>query len=655
MMRSEEWHPKGDIDLEKAALEAVKDVTNCLVIAGPGAGKTELLAQKLDYLFSTNKCISPKKILALSFKTDAASNLKERVKKRYGDEYASRSTSLTYSAFEKMILDQFRGALPENIRPTSDYMIEELEIIKEVLDRNEYASRSTSLTYSAFEKMILDQFRGALPENIRPTSDYMIEELEIIKEVLDRNGLDTTGMRMNRIKEIAESIVLSEKDTSIKNDLLKGTQSNKPVLLYRQITKLATYIIDTNEYIRRALQMTYEFVFLDEFQDTTYDQYNLLKACFLGSSCKLTAVGDNKQAIMRWAGAKPDIFPDYIGDFGSNEYRLLMNHRSVPKLVEFQKEVYQILNNDINIFQINNYPEFQDGEITLFEFENESFEAEAIAIDIESKIQGGIRPSEICILAKQRVDVYSSELLPILNGRGIKARIENEYQELLKDPACNLLLDLISCSQRIRNPLIWENISNFYGNINGIDEFTDELTLAKSYKEIDNIISDIVCLISNPIPNEDVMLNLIDCIIEKIGDKRIISNFSIYNGSSDLDTIVKKFSKLLYKEYYQSQGEWIDIVSNFKGENSIPIMTIHKSKGLEYEAVYFLGLEDSAFWNFNNQPEEDKSAFFVALSRAKSHLIFTYCKLRNNRPQNNRNINEIYSLLTQSNLVKVVN
>lgn len=604
MMRSEEWHPKGDIDLERAALEAVKDVTNCLVIAGPGAGKTELLAQKLDYLFSTNKCISPKKILALSFKTDAASNLKERVKKRYGDEYASRSTSLTYSSFEKMILDQFRGALPENIRPTSD---------------------------------------------------YMIEELEIIKEVLDRNGLDTTGMRMNRIKEIAESIVLSEKDTSIKNDLLKGTQSNKPVLLYRQITKLATYIIDTNEYIRRALQMTYEFVFLDEFQDTTYDQYNLLKACFLGSSCKLTAVGDNKQAIMRWAGAKPDIFPDYIGDFGSNEYRLLMNHRSVPKLVEFQKEVYQILNNDINIFQINNYPEFQDGEITLFEFENESFEAEAIAIDIESKIQGGIRPSEICILAKQRVDVYSSELLPILNGRGIKARIENEYQELLKDPACNLLLDLISCSQRIRNPLIWENISNFYGNINGIDEFTDELTLAKSYKEIDNIISDIACLISNPIPNEDVMLNLIDCIIEKIGDKRIISNFSIYNGSSDLDTIVKKFSKLLYKEYYQSQGEWIDIVSNFKGENSIPIMTIHKSKGLEYEAVYFLGLEDSAFWNFNNQPEEDKSAFFVALSRAKSHLIFTYCKLRNNRPQNNRNINEIYSLLTQSNLVKVVN
>ena len=605
MMRSEEWHPKGDIDLEKAALGAVKDVTNCLVIAGPGAGKTELLAQKLDYLFSTNKCISPKKILALSFKTDAASNLKERVKKRYGDEYASRFTSLTYSAFEKRILDQFRDVLPEDIRPSRD---------------------------------------------------YLIEDWDVIKETLYENDINVHGMRMSDIRSYVENIILNDGDNhKFKTDLLKGALDNKPVLLYRQITKLATHIIDTNEYIRKALQMTYDFVFLDEFQDTTYAQYNLLKTCFLGSSCKLTAVGDNKQAIMRWAGAKPDIFPDYIRDFNSNEYQLLMNHRSVPKLVEFQKEVHQILNSNHSSIQTNNYPEFQEGEITLFEFENESLEAELIANDIESKIQGGIRPSEICILAKQKVDDYSSKLITTLSSKGIKARIENEYQELLKDPTCNLLLDLISCSQGKRDPLIWENISNFYGNINGIDEFTDELILAKSYKEIDNIVSDITYLISNFIPNEESMLNLIDCIIEKIDEKRIISNFSTYNGKSDLDIIVKNFSKLLYKEYSQTQGEWLDIVSSFKGENSIPIMTIHKSKGLEYEVVYFLGLEDSAFWSFNNQPEEDKSAFFVALSRAKSYLIFTYCKLRNNRSQNNRNINEIYSLLIQSSLVDVVN
>uniref|UniRef100_UPI003F69196C UvrD-helicase domain-containing protein n=1 Tax=Streptococcus pluranimalium TaxID=82348 RepID=UPI003F69196C len=604
MVKSDDWFPKGAIKLEVAALEVVKDVTNCLVIAGPGAGKTELLAQKLDYLFSTNKCISPKKILALSFKTDAAANLKDRVKKRYGDEYASRFTSLTYSAFEKKILDQFRNVLPEEIRPSRD---------------------------------------------------YSIEDWDTIKELLFLNGINFNGWRMSDIRDFVENIILNDGNThKLKKDLLKGTQNNKPVLLYRQITKLSTQIVATNEYICKALQMTYDFVFLDEFQDTTYAQYNLLKTCFLGSSCKLTAVGDNKQAIMRWAGAKPDIFPDYIRDFNSNEYQLLMNHRSVPKLVEFQKEVHQILNDDTNIFQINDYPEFQEGEITLFEFANEISEAEVIANDIESKIQGGIRPSEICILAKQKVDDYSSKLISILSSKEIKARIENDYQDILKDPTCNLLLDLISCSQGKRDPLIWENISNFYGNINGIDEFTDELSLAKSHKEIDNMISDIASLISNSIPDKDSMLNLIECIIKKIGDERIISNFSIYNGRSDLTTIVKNFSKLLYKEYSQSPGLWIDIVSNFKGENSIPIMTIHKSKGLEYEAVYFIGLEDSAFWNFNRQPEEDKSAFFVALSRAKSRLIFTYCKVRNGQSQNNTSINEIYSLLTQSSLVAVI-
>ncbi len=364
--------------------------------------------------------------------------------------------------------------------------------------------------------MILDQYINALPEEIRPDRDYLVDDWDVIKATLIKNGINVNGRRMSDIRKSVENNVLNdEANLKFKKDLLKGTRNNKAVLLYKQITKLATYIIYTNKYIRKALQMTYEFVFLDEFQDTTYDQYNLLKTCFLGSTCKLTAVGDNKQAIMRWAGANPDIFQDYKLDFKANEYQLLMNHRSVPKLIEFQKEVHQILNSNHSSIQSNYYPEFQEGEITLFEFENESLESKLIANDIESKIQGGIRPSEICILAKQKVDDYSSKLIITLSSKGIKARIENEYQELLKDPTCNLLLDLISCSQGKRDPLIWENISNFYGNINGIDELTDELILAKSYKEIDNIVSDITYLISNVIPNEESMLKLIDCIIEK--------------------------------------------------------------------------------------------------------------------------------------------
>lgn len=608
MVKSEEWISKGDIILEEAALAAVKDDANSLVIAGPGAGKTELLAQKLDYLFSTNKCIAPRKILALCFKTDAASNLKERVKKRYGDEYAARFTSLTYSAFEKMILDQFKDALPEDLRPSGN---------------------------------------------------YKIEDWETIAKIMAYNGISTDSFKKVKVKEMVEEIVLKEYNQEsikkIKKDLLKGTQDENPVLLYRQITQLATQIISTNEYIRKALQMTYEFVFLDEFQDTTDAQYKFLKKCFWSSSCKLTAVGDDKQAIMRWAGAKPDIFPAYIGDFNSKKYELLKNHRSMPKLFEFQKQVHQILDSDTSTSPSNELSEFKDGEITLFEFKDESAEAEKIASDIESKIKGGIRPSEICILAKQKVDEYSSDLIRKLRSKGIKARIENEYQEILKDPTCSFLLDVILISQGNREASVWESISKFYRNINGIDEDSDELAFEKYYRQYDDLILDIDNLILNQrIENEDSMLKLINCVVEKIGDRKIISNFSIYNGKNDLYGIIKRFSELLYKEHSQSQDGWIDIVSNFKGENSIPIMTIHKSKGLEYKAVYFLGLEDSAFWNFKNQPEEDKSAFFVALSRAKHHLIFTYCRLRKRKVQVTSTIHDIYSLLKTSSLVNVV-
>jgi len=72
----------------------------------------------------------------------------------------------------------------------------------------------------------------------------------------------------------------------------------------------------------------------------------------------------------------------------------------------------------------------------------------------------------------------------------------------------------------------------------------------------------------------------------------------------------------------------IEAIEDFLGNNSIPIMTIHKSKGLEYDTVIFLGLEDDAFWNFKNQTDADLCAFFVAFSRAKRQVIFTFSASR---------------------------
>ena len=90
--------------------------------------------------------------------------------------------------------------------------------------------------------------------------------------------------------------------------LLKGFNGNKATLTFKMIMMLAIYIVKTNPHIKRALHITYSYVFLDEFQDTTDIQYDLVKECFFGSNTKITAVGDNKQRIMVWAGAVKRIF-----------------------------------------------------------------------------------------------------------------------------------------------------------------------------------------------------------------------------------------------------------------------------------------------------------------------------------------------------------
>jgi DNA helicase-2/ATP-dependent DNA helicase PcrA len=118
-----EWIPADHMDLEDNAKDAITAPGNTLVMAGPGAGKTELLAQKSHYLLHTNVCRFPRKILAISFKRDAAFNLKERVRKRAGDALSRRFDSFTFDAFAKLIVDRFCNALPATYKIQRNYSI----------------------------------------------------------------------------------------------------------------------------------------------------------------------------------------------------------------------------------------------------------------------------------------------------------------------------------------------------------------------------------------------------------------------------------------------------------------------------------------------------------------------------------------------------
>ncbi|MEZ4706581.1 MAG: ATP-dependent helicase [Caldilineaceae bacterium] len=125
MIKYEEWKPSGGLKLEPNARAAAISRNGCIaLIAGPGAGKTEMLAQRADFLLRTGACRYPKRILAISFKRDASENLKQRVEARCGKELASRFDSYTFHAFSKRIMDIFRPCLSKGSALDENYTIE---------------------------------------------------------------------------------------------------------------------------------------------------------------------------------------------------------------------------------------------------------------------------------------------------------------------------------------------------------------------------------------------------------------------------------------------------------------------------------------------------------------------------------------------------
>lgn len=604
-INKDEWIPSNNIVLEKNAEFAVKCKENILVVAGPGAGKTELLAQKAGYLFQTNTCCDPQKILAISFKTDAAENLKQRVCRRYGEEIRKRFSSMTYDAFSKRLLDQFRLALPEELQPSKDYEINNIETIDAAFKKSGYNNPLN------LKKRDLEQF---------------------YYQILSKVDLP---IRQNNLGEKVWKL------------LLTGFDDRKATLDFKMISILAEYIIRSNPKIKRALQCTYAYIFLDEFQDTTYLQYRLVKTCFKGSKSVITAVGDNKQRIMLWAGALKSVFEDFKKDFLSQDTQLIMNHRSAPRLVMLQKQMYDSLNEESLQVKPSSKWNLNDGEIKLLITDSEQDEAKIICSDIKNKIDRGVQVNDICILCKQVPQSYSEEIIDELNQIGIRARIENAYQDLIKEPIIDLIIRFIELSLDRKRPNDWEFVKRTFEEILGVGNVQQDSIYYECQNKITKKLEEIKGLITANGVNTDVKFILQE-ILDFFGVSKIKAYFPAYQQGRYFDELIIKFEELLYEELSRASNDWLFALESFCGKYSIPIMTIHKSKGLEYEAVYFIGLEDGAFWNFKYQPDEDRCAFFVAISRAKQYLTFTYCSYRSKLrfPQQSHNsINEFFELL----------
>ena len=400
-INADDWQPVGVDYLEDAADETVRSRTNTVVVAGPGAGKTELLAQRACFLLQTGLCPPPKRILAISFKRDAASNLAARIVKRCSAEFAQRFDSLTFDAFAKGLVDRFFPALPDNFRPTVHY-----DIALKSFSRREISG-------------FLDSLRP--PANVGTQADIAsISRQWFLRDYAHQYRLGEVGHPPSSGTWAAEQWW----DKWLR-------QRSPSYLSFPMIGRLAELLLRTNPKITRALRATYSFVFLDEFQDTTRVQFDLVETAFRESSAILTAVGDNKQRIMGWAEALDDAFGTFHSVFGGERKDLKLNFRSSPELVRVQRHLIQQLDPGATPPDAARPNSDISDTCQIWVFPNAEKEAAYVADHIAGLCHSGIPPSRICVLVKQLVDLYAAPLITALEAHGIAARNEADVQNLL--------------------------------------------------------------------------------------------------------------------------------------------------------------------------------------------------------------------------------
>ncbi|MEV6415655.1 ATP-dependent helicase [Kribbella sp. NPDC051718] len=524
MIPAADWQPSGGLVLEPNGLSAVTTIDrNVVVAAGPGAGKTELLAQRADFLLRTGHCPYPRRILAISFKVDAARNLRDRVRLRSGIELAARFDSFTFHGFAKRLVDNYRGLL-------------------------------TGI--------------DALP------ADYLLDQ----------------------------------------HDRIQGVQ-----ITFDDLVPLALKILDTGGYPRGALRQTYSHVFLDEFQDTTKNQYALVRSAFAGTTAMLIAVGDVKQRIMVWAGALHGVLEDFADDFDALPLPLYLNRRSAPRLRRMQNRIVAVM--DPAAVSPDEDLAGEEGSIRSIAAATDQEEAQLVADLIEDWLTD-TPPAEIAVLVRQQPHLVAAPLAQQLQERGIPYRNEQASQDLAAEPVAAIIFDFIRVVAEDRQSHAYSDLLRLAHRAALTEEAARQfdsrlrrlLHEARTHVRTSEFVKD----------HLDTWKRLVNEFLDHIGRPTLIALSPSYQQGNRLDDVISQAFNAFGHEL-EVDGDPATALKRLSDEGAVRFLTIHKCKGLEFEKVIVLGVEQELFWG---NDEEALSEFFVAISRAKTDLVLTHVSHR---------------------------
>ena len=603
-----------------------------IVIAGAGSGKTRVLTYRIVHLI--NQGVDPFNILALTFTNKAATEMKKRISEITSESISRNLWMGTFHSVFARILRSEANLIgyPTNFTIYDTYDSEKLisNIIKELkLEKDHYKAKTIRNRISSLKNNFISvesYFNN--PELIEIDKSSKREQFGIIYK--------------EYVRRCFKACVMDFDDLLLKtNELLR--KSPETLLKY---------------------QDKFKYILVDEYQDTNYSQYLIVKA-LADRHENLCVVGDDSQSIYSFRGANIDNILNFKKHYpDSKSYKLEQNYRSTKNIVQAANSLinHNILKLDKTIWTDNNTGD----KILLNKSQSDSDEGRYVSSNIfELKNNYQLKNSSFAVLYRTNAQSRSIEdaLRKINIDYQVFGGLSFYQRKEVKD-----VLAYMRVIENLNDEESLRRIINFPPR--GIGQTTlDKLVIISKDHDVSlfNAIS--------KIDRNSKVFN--SRTIEKLEDfKNLILSFKIYserNNAYETANLVIRKTKLI--DFYRNEGtlESMNRIENieellngvndfidqqleiFEGDNSlskylqdvalysetdkeiqnekVSLMSIHMAKGLEFPIVYVVGLEENLFpsimsINSREEIEEERRLFYVAMTRAKEKLILSHCQQR---------------------------
>lgn len=578
----------------------------CMVLAGPGSGKTLTITKRIEYLIGKHH-VSPEEILVITFTKAASIEMKERFVRLCGQ----KAGPVTFGTFHGIYYGILKWAYRMN---ASNILSEEqkYQLLKQVIGRMEIDIDD--------EKDFLQGIAGEIgniKNNQIPLAEY--ESLNCSEEVF-REIFEQYEKERKRLKKIDF------------DDML--------VLVYELFKKRPD--------ILSMWQRKFRYILIDEFQDINQVQYDVIRMLAAPEN-NLFIVGDDDQSIYRFRGARPDIMLGFKKDYPDTKEILLdVNYRSTKAIVNGAARVIR--------HNVNRYPKQiittnEQGEtVHIQEVRHPIEESKYVVSQIQEAKKRGIPSSEIAVLFRTNVEAraLAETFMEYNMPFRMKERMPNLYEHFIAQDLTTYLKMALGNRSR-KSFLAIMNRPNRYIGRDSVEGTTISFeSLRKFYCDKDWMLDRIDQLeVDFRILKNMAPYGAIQYIRKHIGYDEFLKEYAAFRkiNMEDLKEVLREIEERA--KAFRTIEEWFTHIEEYSEElkrqsqqketdpEAITFMTMHGSKGLEFDLVFIIGANETITpykkAETKEEVEEERRMFYVAMTRARKKLIISYTKERNGK------------------------